>query len=64
MFETTFMYPEGVVTDKGEVTDVVFDSFQPVTEEQIMKVVRTSSNASYKLDLKPTKIPKTNATGY
>ena len=42
--------PQYAVTDTDKITDFVFDRFQPVTEEQMQKVVVYLSSASCVLD--------------
>ena len=50
--------PKYAVAHSDKITDFVFDRFQPVTEEQMRKVVGKLSSASCMLDPIPTKILK------
>jgi len=50
--------PQSSVTDTDTIIDFVFDRFQPVTEEQMRKVVVKLSSATCVLDPIPTKYLK------
>jgi len=50
--------PQFSVTDTDNIIDFVFDRFQPVTEEQMRKVVVKHSSATCVLDPIPTQMLK------
>ena len=50
--------PQFSVTDTDKIIDFVFDRFQPVTEEQMRKVVVKLSSATCVLDPIPTQMLK------
>ena len=50
--------PQFSVTDTDKIIDFVFDRFQPVTEEQMCKVVVKLSGATCMLDIIPIQMPK------
>ena len=50
--------PQYDVTDTDKITDLVFDRFQPVTEEQMRKIIVKLSSATCVLDPIPTQMLK------